>query len=110
MEKKEMEKVEVINEVKKQQPKKFLGLTGKQWGGVGLGGVLTTLGFILGRKTGKKAGHKEGYVCGRMVGAIVNNSRGDEAKASEFLGGLNIGEQRNADREFVGQLRDKGIL
>lgn len=104
-----MEKVEVINEVKKQQPKKFIGLTGKQWGGVGLGGVLTMLGFILGRKTGKKAGRKEGYVCGRMVGAIVN-SHVDEAKASEFLGGLNIGEQRNADREFVGQLKNKGIL
>ena len=94
--------------VEKPKTKKFLGFTGKQWAGIGITAVTFVTGVFIGHKAGKKAGKKEGYVTGRCVGAIVNNCpQGSEAKVSAMIG-ADVVDQKNADVEFVNNLRDKG--
>lgn len=89
---------------------KFLGLTGKQWAGIGISAGTFLLGVFTGYKSGKRTGKKEGYVHGRCVGAVVNNCpQGAEAKASAIIG-ADVTAQKQADMEFVGKLKEKELL
>lgn len=90
--------------------KKFLGLTGKQWAGVGITAGTFLLGVFTGYRSGKKSGKKEGYVHGRCVGAVVNNCpKGAEEKASAIIG-ADVTAQKQADIEFVGKLKEKELI
>lgn len=92
------------------ESKKFLGLTGKQWAGVGITAGMFLIGMFTGYKSGKKSGKREGYVNGRCVGAVVNNCpQGAEAKASAIIG-ADVTAQKQADVEFVGKLKEKELL
>ena len=90
--------------------KKFLGLTGKQWAGVGITAGTFLLGVFTGYRSGKKSGKKEGYVHGRCIGAVVNNCpKGAEEKASAIIG-ADVTAQKQADIEFVGKLKEKELI
>lgn len=96
--------------VETAKSKKFLGLTGKQWAGVGITAGTFLLGVFTGYKSGKKSGKKEGYIHGRCVGAVVNNCpQGAESKASALIG-ADVAAQKQADVEFVGKLKEKELL
>ena len=93
---------EVVVEKEKKQ-KKFLGLTGKQWAGVGITVGMFVTGFIAGKKTGTK----RGYAVGRGVGAIINNCPEDEATR---VIGTDANRLKAEDTRYLQTLREAGKI
>lgn len=90
--------------VEKKEKRKFLGLTGKQWAGIGL----TTVGtFLTGFITGQKTGIKRGYAVGRGVGAIINNCPEDEATR---VIGTDANRLKAEDTRYLQTLREAGKI
>ena len=89
--------------VEKEEKKKFLGLTGKQWAGVGI-----TVGtFLTGFLAGQKTGIKRGYAVGRGIGAIINNC--PEEEASRVIG-TDASRLKAEDTRYLQTLREAGRI
>lgn len=91
--------------VKKE--KKFLGLTGKQWAGIGISFGIFGAGYLTGQKVGKKKGMKSGHAVGRAIGAVINNC--PEYEATHLLG-VDAEVLKDQDKQFLQTLRNRGKI